>query len=63
MTKTVVFVYVNNKGADQTVHLHSLVSTFVVHCLDGKLSLISMSEISGFWLASPATSSLLISFY
>ena len=26
--------YVNNKGADQPVHPHSLISTFVVHCLD-----------------------------
>ena len=63
MTKTFVFVYVNNKGADQTAHLPSLISTFVIRCLNVKHSLISMSEISGFWLASPATSSLLISFY
>ena len=26
--------YANNKGADQPAHPHSLISTFVVHCLD-----------------------------
>ena len=26
--------YANNKGADQPAHLHSLISTFVVRCLD-----------------------------
>ena len=35
--------YANNKGADQTAHPHSLISTFVVRCLD---SIISLAEIS-----------------
>ena len=26
--------YANNKGADQPAHPHSLISTFVVRCLD-----------------------------
>ena len=28
--KTYLFLYMNNKGADQTAHLPSLISTFVV---------------------------------
>ena len=27
-------LYANNKGADQTAHPHSLISAFVVRCLD-----------------------------
>ena len=38
--------YVNNKGADQTVHLHSLISAFVVHCLYSIIPLVSISKIS-----------------
>ena len=29
-----LMLYATNKGADQSVHPHSLISTFVVHCLD-----------------------------
>ena len=36
----------NNKGADQPAHPRSLISTFVVHCLDGTIFLDSISEIS-----------------
>ena len=32
--KMCLMPYVNNKGADQPAHLCSLISTFVVHCLD-----------------------------
>ena len=32
--KTCLMSYVNNKGADQPAYPHSLISTFVVHCLD-----------------------------
>ena len=38
--------YATNKGADQPAHPRSLISTFVVHCLDSIISLVSMSEIS-----------------
>ena len=38
--------YANNKGADQPAHPHSLISTFVVHCLDSIMPLVSISEIS-----------------
>ena len=37
---------VNNKGADQPAHPRSLISTFVVRCLDSIISLVSISEIS-----------------
>ena len=38
--------YANNKGADQPALPHSLISTFVVHCLDSIICLVSISEIS-----------------
>ena len=38
--------YANNKSADQPAHPHSLISTFVVHCLDSIISLVSVSKIS-----------------
>ena len=39
--------YANNKGADQPAHPRSLISTFIVCCLDSVISLASISEISG----------------
>ena len=42
------------KGADQPVHLRSLISTFVVHCLDSEGSLVSVTKISSLMLASVA---------
>ena len=38
--------YVNNKGADQPAHLRSLISAFVVRCLDSIISLDSIAKIS-----------------
>ena len=38
--------YANNKGADQPAHPHSLISAFVVCCLDSIISLDSIAEIS-----------------
>ena len=46
--------YANNKGADQPAHLRSLISTFVVRCLDSIIPLVSISEISSLYLASVA---------
>ena len=46
--------YANNKGADQPAHPCSLISTFVVRCLDSMILLVSISEISSFYLASVA---------
>ena len=41
-----VYAYAINKGADEPVHLHSLISTIVVHCLDSIIPLVSITEIS-----------------
>ena len=38
--------YANNKGADQTAHPRSLISAFVIRCLDSIISLESIAEIS-----------------
>ena len=45
--------YANNKGADQPAHPRSLISAFVVCCLDN-ISLVSISKISSLCLASVA---------
>ena len=47
-------IYANNKGAEQPVHLRSLISAFFVRCLDSIIHLVSISEISGLYLASVA---------
>ena len=46
--------YANNKGADQPAHLRSLISTFVVRCLDSTTPLVVIFEISRLQLASVA---------
>ena len=46
--------YANNKGADQPAHTRSLISAFVVRCLDSIISLDSIAEISRLQLASVA---------
>ena len=46
--------YANNRGADQPVHLCSLISTFVVRCLDSIISLVSITELSSLWLVTAA---------
>ena len=43
--------YANNKCADRPAHLRSLISTFVVRCLD---CILAISEVSRFQLASVA---------
>ena len=45
-------LYVNNKGADQPAHPRSLISAFVVRCLDSMIPLpvVSISEISSLHL-------------
>ena len=43
-----------NNGTDQPAHPHSLISTFIVRCLDSVISLDSIAEISRLWLASVA---------
>ena len=50
--KLYLMSYANNKGADQLVHLHSLISAFVVHCLDSVMSLVSVTKNSSLMLGS-----------
>ena len=44
--------HANNKGADQPAHSRSLISAFVVRCLDSVMSLVSVTKISNVMLAS-----------
>ena len=44
--------YANNEGADQLAHPRSLISTFVVRCLDRKMPLLAISKNVRLWLAS-----------
>ena len=46
--------YANNKGADQPAHPRSLISTFVVCCLDSMLCILALAKISWLQLASVA---------
>ena len=50
-----VMPYANNKGTDQPAHSRSLISAFVVRCLDSIIPLVSISEISSLCLASVAS--------
>ena len=36
----------NNKNADQPAHLRSLISAFIVRCLDSMIYLLAITEIS-----------------
>ena len=40
--------YANNKGADQPAHPRSLISTFVVRCLDSMICILALSKVSRF---------------
>ena len=40
-----VLAYANNKGADQPAHPRSLISAFVVRCLDSTIPLLATAEI------------------
>ena len=44
--KMCLMPYANNKDADQPAHPRSLISTFVVRCLDSIIYLVSGSKIS-----------------
>ena len=46
--------YVNSKGADQPVHLHSLISTFAIRCWDSIVSVVAMYKIQDSSFASVA---------
>ena len=47
-------LYTNHKDADQPAHPHSLISVFVVRCLDRIISLVDIFTVSLFLLASVA---------
>ena len=51
--ENLVVPYENNIGADQPAHLRSLISAFVVRCLDSIIPLVSIHKIMS-WLASVA---------
>ena len=44
----------NNTGADQPANPRSLISAFVIRCLDSIISLVSISKISSLSLVSEA---------
>ena len=46
--KTCLRGFANNTGADQPVHLHSLISAFVIHFLECIISRLATGEISTF---------------
>ena len=50
--RKLVLPYENNKGTNQPAHLHSLISAFVVRCLDSIIPLVSIPEISSLYIAS-----------
>ena len=50
--ENVFMSYANNKGADQPAHPRSLISAFVVRCLDSVMSLVSVTKMSSRVLAS-----------
>ena len=41
--------YANNKGADQSAHLLSLISTFFVCCLDSMLPVLAKPDVDSLW--------------
>ena len=44
--KMCLMAYANNKGADQPAHPRSLISTFVVRCLDSMTYILAISKVS-----------------
>ena len=46
--KMCLMPYENNKGADQPAHPRSLISTFIVRCLDSMICILAISKVSRF---------------
>ena len=46
--------YANNKGTDQPAHLRSLISAFIIRCLNRIIPLLAISKIYKSWLVSVA---------
>ena len=49
MRKTVLS-YANNKGADQPAHPRSLISAFVVRCVDSLIPMLAKTKLSRLYL-------------
>ena len=41
-----VYAHANNKGADQPTHPRSLISAFIVRCLDSIIPILDIDKIS-----------------
>ena len=52
--KMCLMPYANKKGADQPAHPCSLISTFVIHCLDSMICKLALSKVSRFQKVSVA---------
>ena len=50
--------YANNKGADLLAHSRSLISTFVVRCLDSMMCILAITKVPRLYLAEWAGLSL-----
>ena len=46
VTRNLFMPYANNKGTDQPAHPRSLISTFIVRCLDSIIPIVSILAIS-----------------
>ena len=46
--ETCLLGFESNKGTDQPVHPHSLISAFVIHLLESIISILATTEISNF---------------
>ena len=44
--KTCFMLYANNKNVDKPAHPHSLISVFVIPCLDNIIPIFAISKIS-----------------
>ena len=52
--KMCLMSYANNKGADQPGYPRSLISTFVVRCLESMICILVLSKVSRLYLVSVA---------
>ena len=52
--KNLFLPYANNECADQSAHPHSLISIFVVHCLDSIIALLAIAEIPRLYIVASA---------
>ena len=52
-------LYWNNKGEDQIIHLHSLISTVLVRCLDSITDIQATAKTSRYQLVSEAEQAVL----